>query len=144
MIAPSAKNLCREIRNKAPLGANSEAITASLTSSTLLGSARTAARDSTKALSDQIASSCETNSTLYRVQSRLSREAKSKALYTNSKAIAASLASTILLESAKSVAREANTKVPLHANSNVDSASLPLTAPSTKNLCRGWRQSIKC
>ena len=71
--------LSREARAKA-LCANSEAIAAPLTSSALLGSARLVASSRTRALSAQIASSPESNSTLCRVQPRLSREAKAKAL----------------------------------------------------------------
>jgi len=58
--------------------ANSEATTAPLTSSALLGNARLPASGRTKALSAQIASSCEASSTLRGVQPRLSREAKAK------------------------------------------------------------------
>ena len=101
----------------------------------LSGSARTAACGSTIALSAPIASSCEANSTLYRVQPHLSCKAKAKALCADSEAAA----STTLLGSTKPAAREANTKAYLHANSVVDSASLPLTAPSAKNFCREAR-----
>ena len=44
----------------------------------MLGSARLAASGRTKALSAQLASPCGANSTLHRVQPRLSREAKTK------------------------------------------------------------------
>ena len=104
--------LSHEVKAKA-LCANSEATIIPLTSSTLLGSARTAACGSTKALSAQIASSCAANSTLYRVQPHLSHEAKNKALCVNSEAITASLASTTLLGSAKPAARETKAKTPL-------------------------------
>jgi len=126
-----AKTLC----------ASSEATIVSLTSSALLGSARTAACGSTKALSAQIASSREANSTLYRVQPRLSREVKAKALCANSEAAAASL-STTLLGSTKPAACEANTKATFCANSVVDSSPLPLTTPSAKNLCSEARNKV--
>jgi len=69
--------LSREAKAKA-LYAKSEATTTMHTSSVLLVSTGTIACGSTKALSAQIASSCEANSTLYRAQPRLSREAKTK------------------------------------------------------------------
>ena len=81
----------REAKAKA-FCANRETTTASLILSALLGSARIAACVSTKALSAQIASSCKTDSTLFRVQPRLSREAKAKTLLgTNRVADSASL-----------------------------------------------------
>ena len=83
----------------------------------------------------KIVSDNETISTPHRTKPRLSCEAKPKALYANSETVVASLTFTTLLGSGKPAAREANTKVPLHANSVADSASLPLIAPSTKNLC---------
>ena len=81
----------------------------------------------------------KTTSVHRRAKPRLSHEAKAKALCANSEATATSLASTILLGSAKPAVREANTKAPLRVNSVADSASLPLTTPSAKNLCREAR-----
>jgi len=72
-------------------------------------------------------------------KSRLSCEAKTKAPCAYSEAIKATLASTILLGSAKPATREANTKAPLRANSITVSTSLSLTTPSAKNLCREAR-----
>ena len=71
----------------------------------------------------------KTTSAPHRSKSCLSREAKTKSLYADNEAIAAPLASIILLGSAKPVTHEANIKAPLRANSVTDSASLPLTAP---------------
>ena len=70
--------LSREAKAKA-LCANSEATAAPLKSSALFGSARFAASGRTEALSAQIASSCEANLTLRRVQPHLSRETKARA-----------------------------------------------------------------
>jgi len=100
--------LSHEAKAKA-LFANSEATTASLPSSALLGSVRTSACGCTKALSAQIASLCEANSTLYRVQPRLSPEAKAKAFCANSEATTTPLASTAVLGSAKPAVCEAKT-----------------------------------
>jgi len=134
----SAKpRLSREVKAKA-LCANSEATTASLISSTLLGSARLAASNRTKALSAQIASSREANSTLYRVQPHLSCEVKAKApLCANSVVDLASLPLTALSAkkvlnceartealSAKDLSCEVKNKAPLSANSEAISASL--------------------
>jgi len=92
------------------LCANSEATAALLTSSALLGSARLATSGRTKALNNQIASSREANSTLCRVQPRLSREAKAKALlYAKSVAHSASLP-LIALSAKKVLSRETRTK----------------------------------
>jgi len=60
------------------LYANNQATAVLLTSSALLKSARLNTSGKTKALSAQLASPCEANSTLRRVQPRLSREAKTK------------------------------------------------------------------
>ena len=68
----------REAKAKAPLGAENETIITSRKSRALLGSARLAARGRTKALSAQIASPCEANSTLWTVHPRLSHEAMVK------------------------------------------------------------------
>jgi len=78
----------------------------------------------------------ETISASCRAKPRLARKAKAKVLYAKSKATVASLTSTTLLSSARPVAHEAKAKASLSANSVVDSASLPLRAPSAKNLCR--------
>ena len=92
------------------LGANSEATTVLLTSSALLDSARLAASGRTKALNAQIASSREANSTLYRVQTRLSREVKAKALLC-AKSVADSASLPLIALSAKGVlSRETRTK----------------------------------
>jgi len=64
--------LSRKAKAKA-LCANNEASTAPLTSSTLLGNARTTACDSSEALCSQIASLCEANSALYRAASPIIR-----------------------------------------------------------------------
>jgi len=64
-LLSSAKiTLSREAKTKATLGAESEAIITSLKSRALLGSARLATSGRTKALSTQMASPCEANSTL--------------------------------------------------------------------------------
>ena len=75
-------HLSREAKAKAHC-ANSEDITALLTSSALLGSTRLAASEKTKALCAQIASSCESNLTFCRAQPCPSREAKAKAPFEN-------------------------------------------------------------
>jgi len=105
--------LSREARVKA-LCANSEVTAAPLTSSALLGSARLAASGKTKALSAQIASLYEANATLCRVQPRLSRETKAKALlYAKSVVNSASLP---LID----LSREVKNEAPLSANSEAD------------------------
>ena len=108
---------------------NSEATAGPLTSSALLGSARLATSGRTKALNALIASSCEADLTLCRVQPRLSREAKVKApLCAKSVADSASLslsapsAKVLSREpknkalSAKDLYRDARDKAPLGAN----------------------------
>jgi len=101
--------LSREAKGKA-FCANSEATAAPLTPSAVLDSARLVASGKIKALSAQIASSCKANSTLCRVQPRLSRKVKAKApMCANSVADSVSLPLTAL--SAKKVlSREARTK----------------------------------
>ena len=100
-----------------------------------MGSAWLAASGRTKALNDQIASSREANSTLCRVQPRLSREAKAKSLLcAESIADSASLlltalsAKTVLSRetrtkalSAKDLSRKVKNEAPLSANSEGNS-----------------------
>ena len=100
-IRRAKPRLSREAKAKA-LCANSEATLAPLTSSAILGGARLATSSRTKALSAQLASLCEANSTFHRVQPRLSREAKTKTpLGANNKAILASLEGKSLHSKAK-------------------------------------------
>jgi len=120
------------------LCANSEAAATPLTSLVLWGNARLAASGRTKALNAQIASSYEANSTLCRVQPRLSREAKAKALlYAKSVADSASLPMIALSAkkvlsceartkalSAKDLSHELKNEAPLSANYGTISASL--------------------
>ena len=68
-----------EAKLKTILDAKSKATITSLKSRALLGSARIAASGRTKALSAQIASPCESNSTLCTIQPHLSCGAKAKA-----------------------------------------------------------------
>jgi len=90
--------------------AYSEATATSLISSALLDSTRLAASGKTKALNAQIASSREANSTLCRIQSRLSREVKAKALLC-AKSVADSASLPLIALSAKKVlSRGASTK----------------------------------
>ena len=102
-----------------------------------MGSARLVASGKTKALSAQIASLYEANATLYRVQPRLSCEAKAKApLCANSIADSVSLPQIALTAkivlsreartkalSAKDLSREAKKEAPLSANSKAILAS---------------------
>ena len=119
--------LSSEIRAKA-LCANSEVT--ELISSALLDSARLAASGKSKAQSAQIASSYEVNSTFYRVQPCLSREAKAKApLCANSIADSASL--SLPARSAKVLSREARNKALSAKDLNLevkDEALLSVTA----------------
>ena len=103
-----------------------------------MGSTRLVASGRSKILSAQIASPYEANSTLYRVQRRLSREGKAKALLcANSVVDSASLLLTTLsikkvlrrevrikALSAKDLSREAKNEAPLSANNEAISASL--------------------
>ena len=98
--------LCCKAKAKAPFGAESEATITSLKSRALLDSARLAASDRIKALSAQIASPCEANSTLCRVQPPLSREAKTKALLCANN-VADSTSLSLPAPSAKDLYREA-------------------------------------
>jgi len=136
--------LFREAKVKA-FYSNSETTATSLTLSSLFGSARLTASGKIKALSVQIASSCEANSTLCRVQSRLSRVAKAKTpLCANSVADSASLslpapnAKVFSHEgrtkalSAKNLSREVKNEAPLSANSETSSASLKRRALHSK------------
>jgi len=99
------------------------------------------------ALSIQIASSCEANSTFCRVQPRLPREAKAKTpLCANSVADSVSLslpapsAKVLSREvrtkalSAKDLSREAKDEAPLSANSETISASLEIASLKGKSL----------
>jgi len=98
-----------EAKAKAPSSAGSEVTTTSFKSRALLGSARLAASDRSKALSVQISSSCEANATLCRVQPRLSCEAKAKTpLCANS--VVDSVSLPLPAPSAKVLSREARTK----------------------------------
>jgi len=97
-----------------------------------LGSARLAASGRIKALSAQIASPCEANSTLCKVQPRLSRKAKAKALL-----CANSVADSVLLSppapSAKDLYREAKDKAPSANDFNREAED---KAPSANDLSR--------
>jgi len=100
-----------EARAKA-LCANSKTTAAPLISSALFGNARLVPSGKTKASSAQIASLCEANATLCRVQPRLSCEAKAKALLC-AKSIADSASLPLTVLSAKKVlSREIRTKAP--------------------------------
>jgi len=73
----------------------------------------------------KIISDCKTIPALHRAKPRLSREAKAKTLYANSKANAAPLTSSALLSSAKAtLSREAKAKVTLGAESEATITSL--------------------
>jgi len=98
--------LSREAKAKA-FCANSEAIAAPLTSSAILGSARLSTSGRTKALSAQLASPCEANSTLRRVQPHLSHEAKTKTpLGANNEAILASHEGKVLHNKTKFASKD--------------------------------------
>jgi len=75
-----------------------------------LGSARIAASDRSKALSAQIDSPCEANSTFCRVQPRLSREVKAKAHLCANRIVDSVSLPLTTLSAKKVLSREARTK----------------------------------